>query len=94
MKHKWVPEIEHHRPRGYEHAKVILVGTKVDLRGQFPEHEVSADDAIKLCRELNLDGYVETSAKNLFTKQAFELAISLHLKKDLSKQHDKKCVLQ
>ncbi|KAF2074608.1 hypothetical protein CYY_004078 [Polysphondylium violaceum] len=84
IRHKWVPEIQHHAPG----VPRILVGTKNDLRGgnNNGRPEVLARDAENLARELGFSRYVETSAlvqTNL--KLLFDCAIQSSISPKFSK---------
>ena len=98
VKGKWVPEIERHRPGSYDHALVFLVGTKCDLRGEYPDREISVDSAKELCKELKLTGYLETSAKDLNVKHAFDATYVAHLanteRSNTTRTGEKKCSIQ
>jgi len=95
---KWVPEIEHHRPRNYENAKVFLVGTKNDLRGdaRYTDKLVSTEEAVALAKRLNLAGYVETSALQLNTKGAFDAAVMsvIDLVPNSANNKKERCIVQ
>ena len=64
----WVPEIRHHVGRD---AKIILVGTKIDLRDdrdtlrqlkQQGRKPITSDEGRRMMRRLRLSRYVECSA--------------------------------
>jgi Rho family protein len=68
VKNKWIPEIRHH---SNEDIKIILVGTKVDLRDdphtldrleESGNEPISTAEGNKLVKELGLSGFVECSA--------------------------------
>ncbi|XP_038077469.1 rho-related protein racA-like isoform X3 [Patiria miniata] len=68
---KWIPEIVHHMPN----TPILLVATKIDLRGSSQHNCVSFDEGFKLAQKHNLE-YTETSAlhgKNV--KDCFEKAV-------------------
>eukprot|EP01013_Petalomonas_cantuscygni_P023347 TRINITY_DN44779_c0_g1_i1.p1 TRINITY_DN44779_c0_g1~~TRINITY_DN44779_c0_g1_i1.p1 ORF type:complete len:209 (+),score=38.59 TRINITY_DN44779_c0_g1_i1:155-781(+) len=78
---RWLGEATHHSPR----AKVILVGTKLDLRddpayvanlrakGAAP---VSAEDGRAAAKRCGAAEYMETSSlKDLYVKQTFDAAL-------------------
>merc|ERR550534_79480 len=57
IKQKWVPEVRHHVPR----AKIVLVGTKTDLRGE--SNSISKKKGDRLSDEIKAECYMECSAK-------------------------------
>ena len=86
VRSKWVPEIDHHRPM-YVNAKMILVGTKSDLR-RDPEvlarlrdrgmETIEVERAIALAKELKFDAYCETSSlTGAGVKECFDTAIRM-----------------
>lgn len=82
VKNKWIPEIRHH---SNEDIKIILVGTKADLRHnphtldhleESGNEPVSVTEINKLVKELNLADYVECSAATQTgVEEVFETAI-------------------
>ena len=54
---KWEPEVKHYVPE----AKTILVGLKLDLRGEGAEN-VSTQEGNELAKNLGCETYIETSA--------------------------------
>lgn len=89
---KWWPEVTHHCP----HAKLMLVGTKLDLReeretldrlrekGQTP---ITPEQGRDLCKQIGAHTYMECSAltqKGL--KQVFDMAIKSVILPDGVKQ--------
>ena len=67
VKNVWLKELKQNAPAD---AKIILAGTKADLRGKGKEmagdrySEVPLKKIRRLVRDEKLAGYVETSAKN------------------------------
>lgn len=59
IKQKWVPEVRNHVPR----ARIMLVGTKMDLREQSGSKAVSTRRGVKLSDEIGAECYMECSAK-------------------------------
>ena len=96
VKAKWWPEVTHHCPK----TKMILVGTKLDLRddpdtlARLAEkgHEpISTEKAHALCKEIGAVRYMECSAltqKGL--KQVFDAAIKAVLMPSPTPSKDKK----
>lgn len=82
VKNKWIPEIRHH---SNDDIKIILVGTKADLRDdphtldrleESGNEPISKTDANRLVKELGLFGYVECSAATQDgVENVFETAI-------------------
>lgn len=82
VKNKWIPEIRHH---SNDDIKIILVGTKADLRDdphtldrleETGNEPVSTNEATRLVKELGLFSYVECSAATQFgVEEVFESAI-------------------
>lgn len=82
VKNKWIPEIRHHSS---DEIKIVLVGTKADLRDdphtldrleESGNEPVPASDATKLVKELGLQDYVECSAATQTgVEDVFESAI-------------------
>ena len=66
IKERWYPELNHHCPG----TPIILVGTKEDLRGNRDgealkeQPQVSAEEGLKMSREIGAGGYVECSASS------------------------------
>lgn len=81
---KWIPEIRHHCPEG---TKIVLVGTKADLKNdahildlleENGKEPISAKQCKKLCKDYGLDGYVECSAATQQgVDQVFDTAIKV-----------------
>jgi len=82
IKSKWYPEVSHHCPE----AKIMLVGTKIDLREDKATIEAlkpaerdklpTCDMGVKMAESLNLKGYIECSALTQEgLKKVFEEAI-------------------
>ncbi|KAJ8921720.1 hypothetical protein NQ315_010630 [Exocentrus adspersus] len=68
---KWAPELRRFAPR----AKIILVGTKSDLRTYSPAH-VSTEEGERLAREIGAHGFIENSSKELRNVDStFQMAI-------------------
>ncbi|XP_018332401.1 rho-related protein racC-like [Agrilus planipennis] len=68
---KWNPEIRHYRPK----AKLILVGTKCDLRTDCP-NPISTNEGQELMNKIKADGYVECSSKFMWNvSRVFEEAL-------------------
>jgi Rho family protein len=82
VKNKWIPEIRHHSS---DEIKIILVGTKADLRDdphtldrleESGNEPVSSSEAKRLVKELGLQDYVECSAATQTgVEDVFESAI-------------------
>ena len=67
VRNKWVPELRAHNP----HTPIVLVGTKVDLRGDVEslqlllEHSTrptTSEEGNALAAEIGAAGYFETNA--------------------------------
>lgn len=58
VRDKWVPEIQHHAPK----ASFIIVGMKVDRRGDPDVVSITQKQGQKLAIELGAAGYMECSA--------------------------------
>jgi Ras-related C3 botulinum toxin substrate 1 len=79
---KWIGEVRTHSPA----AKILLVGTKCDLRSDAATVQRMKEDKVEcvtmergqeLAKEMKLDGYVEVSARTqLGLKDVFEKAVS------------------
>lgn len=68
---KWIPEIRHHRPT----AKIILVATKSDLRGEN-QKTISIKEGEALHHKIKSDGFVECSSKFMWNiNRVFEEAL-------------------
>jgi GTPase SAR1 family protein len=89
-----VPELRHHS-KTCPDAKMYLIGTKSDLRNTGKD-EISVDEANAMCKKLNLDAYVETSALECKVRHAFESAIVSMLVDPLENEKKKvaKCWIQ
>ncbi|XP_022082088.1 ras-like GTP-binding protein RhoL [Acanthaster planci] len=57
LESRWLPEIRHHMPT----TPIILVATKIDLRGSPLHRCVTFDEGLKMAQKHNLP-YIETSA--------------------------------
>lgn len=100
IKSKWWPEVSHHCPN----AKMLLVGTKMDLRddretveglkrkGQAP---VTATEGMNLAREVGAVSYMECSAlTQTGLKAVFDEAIkAVVVKKQPQPRKKKSCLL-
>jgi len=96
VRHKWLPELEHHCPG----APYILVGTKADLRQdndtqqrlqERGETVVSFEEGEELAKELGAAKYMECSAiTQEGVKDVFDEAIRTALKRYLSPSTGKK----
>lgn len=79
---KWVPEVRHHIPT----ARIVLVGTKRDLRdeGGYREDEsVHHIGGSLLADEINADGYVECSSfSQEGLKEVFDTSIMCGIPSD------------
>ncbi len=85
---KWVPELRFDR-KGFRDAEIFLVGCKSDLRGSGTD-EVTVEEAKQLCERLNLQGYFETSARQLKFDNVFDTAIlSIHIDRRAKKSDEK-----
>lgn len=74
---KWVKEIHENEPN----ASIVLVGNKIDLDYA---RKVSKGEGEKLAKELNLGGFVETSARTgEGINKLFEIVVTLCLKKKI-----------
>ncbi|XP_022081979.1 rho-related protein racA-like [Acanthaster planci] len=68
---KWIPEIQYHMPC----TPILLVATKIDLRGRSTNSCITFDEGFKLSQKLNLD-YMETSAlERTNVNNCFEKAV-------------------
>lgn len=68
IKTKWKPEVDSH----WASAKVILVGTKLDLRIEGNNDHVTFEEGLKLSKEIKTDGFFETSALNYINLNVFK----------------------
>ena len=59
IQRKWIQEIREHCPD----TPIILVGTKLDKREQYPKTSVDYKDALTVAKQVNAYCYVECSAK-------------------------------
>jgi len=67
----WVPELRHHCPQ----VPIILVATKIDLRGG-EEETISTEKGEELAKEIGAACYMEISAKeDIGVKELFQEAI-------------------
>ncbi|XP_004347337.2 abnormal cell MIGration family member [Capsaspora owczarzaki ATCC 30864] len=84
IQHKWIKEVLKH----CRDSKIILVGLKTDLRGEGASP--SKADAEQLAIKLELDGYIECSAKaNQGVTEVFTQAVRATLAIDVGGK--KKC---
>ncbi|XP_018560954.1 ras-like GTP-binding protein RhoL [Anoplophora glabripennis] len=68
---KWAPELRRFAPK----AKIILAGTKCDLRSHSPRH-VKTEDGERLARDIEAHGFIENSSKQQRNIDAtFQMAI-------------------
>ncbi|XP_038077466.1 rho-related protein racA-like isoform X1 [Patiria miniata] len=82
---KWIPEIVHHMPN----TPILLVATKIDLRGSSQRSCVSFDEGFKFAQKHNLE-YTETSALHgTNVKDCFEKAVYMSVCSG-TKKHKKK----
>ncbi|XP_023030035.1 cell division control protein 42 homolog [Leptinotarsa decemlineata] len=73
--HKWAPELRRFSPK----AKLILAGTKTDLRENKRSH-IAAEEGEMLARDINANGFIENSSKTMsFIDATFQMAISAAL---------------
>jgi len=100
VKSKWFPEVSHHCPS----AKMILVGTKIDLRedkdtveglkrkGQSP---ITSSEGMNLAREVGAVTYMECSAlTQTGLKNVFDEAIkAVVVKKAAQPRKKKNCIV-
>jgi len=87
IREKWIPEI---KKSGSKSVPLILVGTQSDLRNdvntrvelaKYKESPISEAEAKKLCKDLNCESYIETSALTQHNlKEVFDEAIIYGLK--------------
>ncbi|XP_072383969.1 uncharacterized protein [Diabrotica undecimpunctata] len=69
---KWAPELKRFSPK----AKIILAGTKMDLRRNKPSH-ITTEQGEELARDINAHGFIENSSKTMsFIDATFQMAIS------------------
>jgi len=57
IKTRWMPELIQHAPE----AKIMLIGTKTNLRKQTPDH-ITISQGEKLAKDIKAIKYVECSA--------------------------------
>ncbi|KAJ8965285.1 hypothetical protein NQ317_015383, partial [Molorchus minor] len=68
---KWAPELRRFSPK----AKIILAGTKTDLRTNSPKH-VRTEEGEKLAKNIGAHGFIENSSKiQKNIDSTFEMAI-------------------
>jgi len=87
IREKWIPEI---KKSGSKSVPLILVGTQSDLRNdvntrvelaKYKESPITEAEAKKLCKDLNCESYIETSALTQHNlKEVFDEAIIYGLK--------------
>lgn len=95
VKNKWMPEIRHHTPKD---TKVLLVGTKSDLRedphamDELDEQglkPVSEPEAAHLAKQLGLVGYLECSAASQRgVREVFDCAIKAVISPEEPEEQD------
>jgi len=86
VKTVWAPEVKHHCPT----AKIILVGTKLDLRESTKPH-VTPEEGEKMAKTINAEKYMECSAlTQTGLKAVFEEAIRAVYGHDVKDKEDKK----
>ncbi|KAG5882030.1 hypothetical protein JTB14_023082 [Gonioctena quinquepunctata] len=72
---KWAPELRRFSPK----AKIILAGTKTDLRRDTPSH-IRTEKGEMLARDINANGFIENSSKAMsYVDATFQMAISAAL---------------
>jgi small GTP-binding protein len=57
---RWIPEVKHYA----RDAKLVLIGTKADLRQNGGANQVSDDDAKQFVSAQHCDGYIACSPKS------------------------------
>ncbi|XP_022095620.1 rho-related protein racA-like isoform X2 [Acanthaster planci] len=67
---RWLPEIRHHMPT----TPIILVATKIDLRGNSQHNCITFDEGLKLAQKHNLT-YTETSAVLHIIENTYEFPL-------------------
>jgi len=87
IREKWIPEI---KKSGSKSVPLILVGTQSDLRNdvntrvelaKYKESPITEAESKKLCKDLNCESYIETSALTQHNlKEVFDEAIIYGLK--------------
>lgn len=95
VKNKWMPEIRHHTPKD---TKVLLVGTKSDLRedphamDELDEQglkPVNEPEAAHLAKQLGLVGYLECSAASQRgVREVFDCAIKAVISPEEPEEQD------
>eukprot|EP01101_Sappina_pedata_P006552 TRINITY_DN3273_c0_g1_i1.p1 TRINITY_DN3273_c0_g1~~TRINITY_DN3273_c0_g1_i1.p1 ORF type:complete len:217 (-),score=39.49 TRINITY_DN3273_c0_g1_i1:125-775(-) len=75
IQHRWAPEIQQYA----EHAKTVLVGTKLDRRGSSKDKCVEKQDGEQLAAKIGAEAYLECSAvTRQGIKQVVEKAVRVH----------------
>ncbi|CAH1968583.1 unnamed protein product [Acanthoscelides obtectus] len=69
---KWIPELRKFAPK----AKIILAGTKKDLKRDDPNH-ITTQEGEDLAQFIGANGFVENSSKSMsFVDATFQMAIT------------------
>jgi len=78
----WANEVKH----STQEAKILLVGTKIDLRAEKDVETIPAEEGQKMANDIGADAYIECSArKELNVTEVFATAVGLY-----EQQHTKK----
>ncbi|KAF2904315.1 hypothetical protein ILUMI_01864 [Ignelater luminosus] len=87
--HVWAPELKRHMPD----IPIVLVATKVDLRGDPKQETITKAEGKKLQRQIKAESYVECSAtKRINLQEVFKEAVRCTARKKTSKD-SKSCTL-
>jgi Ras-related C3 botulinum toxin substrate 1 len=91
---KWIPELRKHEPN----VPVVLVATKIDSR-HTSDHGyvemVQPEEGAHLCERLNLQGYLEISAKaGVGLQELFDVAVLVGLEARTPHSSRRRCVIQ
>ena len=87
---KWIPELKHHS----KNAKIILVGTKFDLRKSSREDCIPESKGRNASKEIEAFKYIECSAMTqdgLY--EVFDTAIKAVLAPEILRPNKRKCII-
>lgn len=69
---KWAPELKKFCPT----AKIVLAGTKIDLRRNSPDSYITTEQGRLLAKKINANAFIENSSRlNYNVNETFNLAI-------------------
>ncbi|PRP88220.1 hypothetical protein PROFUN_04043 [Planoprotostelium fungivorum] len=96
---RWLPDLKRHCP----HAKIILVGTKIDLRedrdmllrlSQRGKKPITMEEGEDKAKEIGAELYIECSSMTQKgVNQLFEEAVKCVLSKEKRGKKGKKCII-